>query len=74
MKQINSILQALAGLGELRAYLVRRTRNARANGELIGDGLTIDHKPFLTGALKDILDGRFMPSCAVFGTALIRVA
>jgi len=53
-KQINSILQALAGLGELRAYLVQQTRNAKANRELIG--LTVDRKPFLTGALKDILD------------------
>lgn len=50
---INSILQSLAGLGELRAYLVRRTRAARANGEFV-DG---DEKPFLTAALKDILDG-----------------
>ncbi|CUS14816.1 unnamed protein product [Tuber aestivum] len=54
---INSILQALAGLGELRAYLVQQTRNAKANRELVGDGLKIDRKPFLTGALKDILDG-----------------
>ncbi|RPA92980.1 cysteine proteinase [Choiromyces venosus 120613-1] len=54
---INSILQALAGLGELRAYLVQQTINAKANGELIGDGLTADRKPFLTKALKDILDG-----------------
>lgn len=54
-KQINSILQALAGLGELRAYLVQQTRNAKANRELIG--LKVDRKPFLTGALKDILDG-----------------
>ncbi|PUU81264.1 hypothetical protein B9Z19DRAFT_972164 [Tuber borchii] len=52
---INSILQALAGLGELRAYLVQQTRNAKANRELIG--LKVDRKPFLTGALKDILDG-----------------
>ncbi|RPB08004.1 cysteine proteinase [Morchella conica CCBAS932] len=50
---INSILQSLAGLGELRAYLVRRTRAAKANGEFI-EG---DEKPFLTAALKDILDG-----------------
>ncbi|KAI5838672.1 hypothetical protein DFP73DRAFT_253231 [Morchella snyderi] len=50
---INSILQSLAGLGELRAYLVRRTRAAKANGEFI-EG---DERPFLTAALKDILDG-----------------
>ncbi|CAZ79855.1 unnamed protein product [Tuber melanosporum] len=54
---INSILQALAGLGELRAYLVQQTRNAKANRELASYGLTVDRKPFLTGALKDILDG-----------------
>jgi hypothetical protein len=35
--------------------LVRRTRAAKANGEFI-EG---DEKPFLTAALKDILDGGF---------------
>jgi ubiquitin carboxyl-terminal hydrolase 16 len=64
----------LAGLGELRAYLVRRTRNAKANGELIGDGLTVDHKPFLTEALKDILDGGFMWFCGWIWLVLSRVA
>lgn len=54
--QINSILQALAGLGELRAYLVKRTRTAQANGELVGNSM-IDGRPFLTAALKEILDG-----------------
>ncbi|PWW73455.1 cysteine proteinase [Tuber magnatum] len=54
---INSILQALAGLGELRAYLVQQTINAKANRELVGGSLKVDRKPFLTGALKDILDG-----------------
>lgn len=54
--KINSILQALAGLGELRAYLVRRTRAAQKNGELVGNSM-IDGKPFLTAALKEILDG-----------------
>ncbi|KAL7274456.1 hypothetical protein RUND412_002649 [Rhizina undulata] len=53
---INSILQALAGLEELRTYLVTRTHSAKSNGELIRDDLTIEGKPFLTAALKEILD------------------
>ncbi|KAI5788422.1 hypothetical protein EDC01DRAFT_617365 [Geopyxis carbonaria] len=44
---INSILQALAGLEDLRAYLIRRMRVARTRGE---------GGPYLTAALKEILD------------------
>ncbi|KAF8471973.1 hypothetical protein BDZ91DRAFT_692970 [Kalaharituber pfeilii] len=47
---INSVLQALAGLPELREYLIHRTRIAKENGEFL------PQKPFLSGALKEILD------------------
>ena len=57
VRQINSILQALAGLEDLRTYLSQRTTAARQCGEC-EDELTIDRKPFLTAALKEILDSR----------------
>lgn len=47
--QINSTLQALAGLPELREYLIHRSRIAKETSEF-------NNKPFLSGALKDILD------------------
>lgn len=47
--QINSTLQALAGLPELREYLIHRSRIAEETGEFA-------NKPFLSGALKNILD------------------
>ena len=47
--KINSTLQALAGLPELREYLIHRGRIAREDGEF-------SKKPFLSGALKDILN------------------
>ncbi|KAA8914310.1 hypothetical protein FN846DRAFT_1011548 [Sphaerosporella brunnea] len=54
---INSILQALAGLEDLRTYLSQRTSAARQCGGLGGDDeIMIDRKPFLMAALKDILD------------------
>ncbi|KAF8444189.1 hypothetical protein BGX38DRAFT_1198406 [Terfezia claveryi] len=46
---INSTLQALAGLPELREYLIHRGRIAKESGEF-------SKKSFLSGALKDILD------------------
>lgn len=56
---INSILQALAGLEDLRSYLSQQTNTAKLNGNVDSDGLTIvDKKPFLTAALKEILDSK----------------
>ncbi|KAF8430234.1 hypothetical protein EV426DRAFT_526409 [Tirmania nivea] len=46
---INSTLQALAGLPELREYLIHRSRIAKESGEF-------SKKPFLSGALKNILN------------------
>ncbi|KAI5858556.1 hypothetical protein BZA05DRAFT_381634 [Tricharina praecox] len=54
---INSILQALAGLEDLRTYLSQRTTAAKQQrGENCENELLIDRKPFLTAALKEILD------------------
>ncbi|KAF8531059.1 hypothetical protein BDD12DRAFT_810938 [Trichophaea hybrida] len=48
---------ALAGLEDLRAYLSQRTLVAKQRAESIGDdGLTLNRKPYLTAALKEILD------------------
>lgn len=59
--QINSILQALAGLEDLRTYLSQRTTAAKQQrGENCENELLIDRKPFLTAALKEILDSRHM--------------
>ncbi|CCX14908.1 Similar to Ubiquitin carboxyl-terminal hydrolase 16; acc. no. P0CAQ1 [Pyronema omphalodes CBS 100304] len=50
---INSILQALAGLEDLRSYLSQRTQAVKLRSEYIVD---FEQKPFLTIALKEILD------------------
>ncbi|KAI5815726.1 hypothetical protein BZA77DRAFT_344736, partial [Pyronema omphalodes] len=50
---INSILQALAGLEDLRLYLSQRTQAVKLLSEHVID---FEQKPFLTIALKEILD------------------
>ena len=69
---INSVLQALAGLGELRLYLIREVHRRRIDGPDIystipdtdGDGKTVNAHRILslqsgevTQGLKDIIDG-----------------
>ncbi|KAH0562239.1 hypothetical protein GP486_003062 [Trichoglossum hirsutum] len=70
---INSVLQSLAGLGELRIYLIRETHRRKSDGpgvyEYVPDGEVKDGKRIeswkleglqqgiVTRALKEVLDG-----------------